>query len=202
MNNRIDAEYWRIIWTNFKAGDRDAFQTIYKEFVDALYSYGSRFTADRDLLKDAIQDLFIDIYTYGSNLRKPESLEFYLYISLKRISFRKLIEKNRYSSVQELQESFDLKFSVEEELFEGIHEESLYKLKDEIAHLSPQKRELLFLKFNSGLTFKEIEKIESRYLSTETVGCFTGVYLGLYATGNGKPSETNADYDWFEYVSN
>ncbi len=47
--------------------------------------------------------------------------------------------------------------------------------------------------------FKEIEKVNSRYLSTETAGGFTGVYVGLYATGNGKQSEAAADFDWFEY---
>ena len=31
------------------------------------------------------------------------------------------------------------------------------------------------------------------------MGGFTGVYVGLYATGNGQASTTNADYDWFEY---
>ena len=53
-----------------------------------------------------------------------------------------------------------------------------------------------------GKNFREIEKIESRYLSTETVGGFTGLYVGLYATGNGKQSGTNADFDWFEYIAN
>jgi alpha-N-arabinofuranosidase len=41
----------------------------------------------------------------------------------------------------------------------------------------------------------------SRYLVL-TVGGFTGVYVGLYATGNGKASTANADFDWFEYVKN
>ena len=40
------------------------------------------------------------------------------------------------------------------------------------------------------------------YSEIETVGFFTGVYVGFYATGNGKVSTTNADYDWFEYVVN
>ncbi len=39
----------------------------------------------------------------------------------------------------------------------------------------------------------------ARYLSSEVAGGFTGVYLGMYATGNGKPSTTPADFDWFEY---
>ncbi len=50
--------------------------------------------------------------------------------------------------------------------------------------------------------FRDIEKVNSKFLSSETVGWFTGVYLGLYATGNGKPSTAKADYAWFEYTNN
>lgn len=50
--------------------------------------------------------------------------------------------------------------------------------------------------------YSDIETVDSKFLATETVGFFTGVYVGLYATGNGKASTANADYDWFEYVVN
>jgi alpha-N-arabinofuranosidase len=43
-------------------------------------------------------------------------------------------------------------------------------------------------------------KADNKYLSTETNGGFTGVYIGLFSTGNGKNSVTNADFDWFEYL--
>ena len=36
-------------------------------------------------------------------------------------------------------------------------------------------------------------------LSSEKVGGFTGVFVGLYATGNGQKSARPADFDWFEY---
>jgi xylan 1,4-beta-xylosidase len=39
----------------------------------------------------------------------------------------------------------------------------------------------------------------TRYLSSEVAGGFTGVYLGMYATSNGKPVEVVADFDWFDY---
>ena len=159
MNNRIDVEYWELIWKNFKAGDRDAFKTIYNEFVDALFSYGAKITSDRDLIKDSIQDLFIDVYTYGTALRKPESLEFYLYKALKRIIIRKLVEKNKHLSVQELREEFDLSFSIEENVFDEESELFLKKLQEEITHLVPESRELIFLKFNSGLTYVEIGQL-------------------------------------------
>jgi len=40
---------------------------------------------------------------------------------------------------------------------------------------------------------------ETRYLSSEVAGGFTGVYLGLYATGHGQPSGTLARFEWFDY---
>lgn len=40
---------------------------------------------------------------------------------------------------------------------------------------------------------------ETRYLSTEVAGGFTGVYFAMYATGNGSPCQRPADFDWFEY---
>jgi alpha-N-arabinofuranosidase len=37
-------------------------------------------------------------------------------------------------------------------------------------------------------------------LSTEASGIFTGLYAGLYATGNGKRATPPAYFDWFEYT--
>ena len=45
-------------------------------------------------------------------------------------------------------------------------------------------------------------KVLTKYLTfEEVVGyLFTGVYFGMYSTGNGKKSVTPADFDWFEFV--
>ncbi len=50
-----------------------------------------------------------------------------------------------------------------------------------------------------GHPWTELARGEARYLATETAGGFTGVYFGLYATGNGQPGTTPADFDWAEY---
>jgi len=44
-----------------------------------------------------------------------------------------------------------------------------------------------------------IAHAETRYLSTEVAGGFTGIFFGVYATGNGKESTSWAVCDWFEY---
>ena len=42
-------------------------------------------------------------------------------------------------------------------------------------------------------------RAETRHLSTEIAGGFTGVYFGLYATANHQARTARAWFDWFEY---
>jgi xylan 1,4-beta-xylosidase len=63
-----------------------------------------------------------------------------------------------------------------------------------------EKTKFIFSFAQGEEEFKEIESLVSTYLSSETVGGFTGVYVGLYATGNGKECKSAADYNWFEYL--
>jgi RNA polymerase sigma factor (sigma-70 family) len=158
VNRTDEKEYWEHIWNKFRAGDRRAFETIYTEYVDALFAYGSRITPHQALVEDAIQDMFLAVYSHGGSLRKPESLEFYLYKTLKRIIYRKLKEKFRFTHPDQFIEQFDLKFPLEEARPEELEEHS-GKLQKELQALDARKRELIFLKFNSGLTYNEIGKL-------------------------------------------
>ncbi|MFN8255959.1 MAG: glycoside hydrolase family 43 protein [Bacteroidales bacterium] len=45
----------------------------------------------------------------------------------------------------------------------------------------------------------DMGKIETKYLSSEVAGGFTGVYIAMFSTGNGSKSTVPADFDWFEY---
>ncbi|MEO8255610.1 MAG: glycoside hydrolase family 43 protein [Flavobacterium sp.] len=42
-------------------------------------------------------------------------------------------------------------------------------------------------------------KVDTRFLSYETAGSMTGVYIGLFASGNGKKAKAVADFDNFIY---
>ncbi len=59
--------------------------------------------------------------------------------------------------------------------------------------------ETFLFSFSQGGEYMPVEKVDSRFLSTETVGWFTGVYVGLYATGKGEECKELAEYDYFEY---
>lgn len=65
--------------------------------------------------------------------------------------------------------------------------------------ITGQKSTFTFSYSQGDDKYIDVEKADAKFLSSETVGRYTGVYVGFYATGNGKSSAANADYDWFEY---
>lgn len=161
MNPTKDQGYWQNTWNRFKNGDREAFGIIYNEYVDLLYDYGLKITPNKEFVKDCIQDLFIDLYRYGKNLQTPISLEFYLFKSLKRLIIKKIQVKHRQVSFQEYDSSaFEISFNSEWEILQNESDRNrLSLLKNIIKKLDPRKKELLYLKFNSGLNYSEIGDI-------------------------------------------
>ena len=50
-----------LLWQAFKKGDSTAFEQLYKKYFKDLGRYGLRLNPDKDLVEDAIQDVFIDL---------------------------------------------------------------------------------------------------------------------------------------------
>lgn len=63
---------------------------------------------------------------------------------------------------------------------------------------TPLRYTFLYSEIETGV-YKELGQLDTRYLSTEVAGGFTGVMIGLYASSNGKTSKAKAWFDWFSY---
>lgn len=61
-------------------------------------------------------------------------------------------------------------------------------------------REFSFGYSLNGCEPVELSRAQARYVSSEMAGGWTGAYIGMYATGNGRRSTVPADFDWFEYA--
>ena len=56
---------------------------LYDNHIDNLFMFGMKFTADRELIKDCIQDVFVKLFNKGNDLEKVDNIESYLYVSLR-----------------------------------------------------------------------------------------------------------------------
>jgi alpha-N-arabinofuranosidase len=60
------------------------------------------------------------------------------------------------------------------------------------------QREYVFSVTDAADATTRLGSAETKYLSSDLANTFTGVYIGMYATGRGKDCEAPADFDWFE----
>ena len=57
-----------LLWQQVREGDNQAYATVFSLYADTLLAYGMKFTTNRDLVKDTIQDLIISLIPQHYNL--------------------------------------------------------------------------------------------------------------------------------------
>ena len=67
------------LFTLFKKGDEAAFEILYQKYFNALSHYGLRICQDHELIENAIQDLFIDLWRRRAFLSDVENVKFLNY---------------------------------------------------------------------------------------------------------------------------
>lgn len=106
------------LWQKFREGSEDAYASIYEKFSPVLFSYGYRLSQDEDLVKDCIQDLFVNLWLSRRKLGATDSIKFYLFRSLRREIFRQGNNQKSYPHHDE--ETFgDEEPSVEDQWIRG-----------------------------------------------------------------------------------
>ncbi|MBB5634536.1 RNA polymerase sigma factor (sigma-70 family) [Pedobacter cryoconitis] len=150
-------QYWLLL----KNGDADALESLYKLYSNALYNYGSKFSIDKDLIKESIQELFVNIWIRREFISHPADVKNYLFKSFRLSVFKKtsLLQKN-----QEYEETEDYPFSVslsiEDVIIEGEAKDSLKrKLELSLQGLTDRQKEAIFLKFYENLSYDEIAEV-------------------------------------------
>lgn len=152
------------VWSEFKFGDRTAFESIYRHYFKDLFRYGMSIHPDDALIKDAIQELFVDLWRYRDTLSKPSQLKFYLLKSL-RSKIYKHIDQKKKSEVNALlfqKEKLQYLPSQEEQIIasdeRGIRTKKMTFL---INELPERQREAIMLIFFEGKTYEETATIMS-----------------------------------------
>ncbi len=151
------------LWKSFRTGDKLAFGQLMRENFRHLFSYGSKFSDDDELVKDVIQDLFLKLWEKRLNLSEDVNPKAYLTASLRRALHRKIQSQSKFSNYSELNElecSFNLEISVEQQLIEKESTRDLaFKIAANLSELPARQREVVFLKFFQDLSRDEISEV-------------------------------------------
>ncbi|WDF56122.1 RNA polymerase sigma factor [Mucilaginibacter sp. KACC 22063] len=146
------------LWASFLQGDQQAYQNIYALYYQNLYSYGLRKTNEPELVRDCIQDLFVNLWTSRKNLNPTDNIKYYLLASLKNLLIRASTNNVRWQGVSaESLNQFQLEFNLESDY---IRKENISlqakMLMDALDQLTPRQKEVLYLRYFEELSFEEI----------------------------------------------
>ena len=158
MQQKKDIDELALYWNSFLVGNDDAFSKIYEKLVRDLFSFGTTFTADSDLVKDCIQDIFVRLYQNRAQLTLVKNIRVYLLIALKNAlidAFKKRQVHQKFIDSYEIEELAD---DPEEERM--ITQESEMAVKARIEEfksaLTKRQQEIIHYRFVEELSIEEI----------------------------------------------
>lgn len=146
-------------WSNFKDGNFAALGIFFETYYHELYYYGIKTVSIPELVKDAIQDLFTDLWERRDKMTEIKNFKAYLLISLRRELIRRINHIRKETPAGQLP-ILQFSFSTEDFL---IHDEENRQhsklLTQSMEGLTERQREVILLRFFHGLEFPEISQV-------------------------------------------
>lgn len=137
--------------------------SIYNLYVDDLFTYGTYLGYNREVVKDAIHDLFLKFLDDKNILNDVSNIKFYLFRSLRNRLLdmykyqKEHIGLNEYFAV-EMQ--FNIQVNVEDLI---IEKEEQMQIKDEIEQmlntLTDRQREIIYLRYIQEYDYNQISEL-------------------------------------------
>lgn len=187
----VDELHLADLWNRFRQHDEQAFDELANRRYRLLFNYATKFTKDTELIKDCIQDLFLELWYRRTRLTDTSYVTVYLICALRNNLLRKLRLNNRLDDSADIAvscEAFTDNLTVETML---ISSESMSQKEREIRNainrLPARQQEVIFLKFYEGLSNDEIAKVME--IERQTVSNF--IYRAIGQLKNDLPSFSN-----------
>jgi len=151
MQDRIPEE---TLWTKMTSGDERSFDRLFEKHFASLLLLGMSIRNDKALVKDIIQEVFLELWDKRDSLPRVQYPRTYLQQILKR----KLLKRIRAESPKiNRPDQLGASPSYESLLIQQQdNNEQQKRLELALAELTAKQREMIQLRFFEGLSYEEI----------------------------------------------
>lgn len=149
----------KILWEAFKKGDELAFIRIYKNYSKVLYDYGCKYSPDKEMVRDCLQDFFLYLRKNRLGFGDTNSIKLYLFKAFRRrvIDYHKknCCEFSLNEPIAFLQVSSELSI---ESLYinKQVKAEQLERLNTALTTLDRKERQAIYYFYFKGLSYEQI----------------------------------------------
>jgi RNA polymerase sigma factor (sigma-70 family) len=159
-NKNID-----FLWRSFLKGDDKSFSIIYQQHIEKLFSYGFKLSQDREIVKDCIQEIFMDLFQKRKKVNiEIKNLKSYLFVALRNCITKKISQKRKYEPLEIKNEEKDIEFHIEYSFQDKLIEHEISgevkdKLRSAINNLPCRQKEIIYLKFEEEMDYPQIARV-------------------------------------------
>ncbi len=145
-------------WELLIEGDKEAFIFIYETFYQDLFTYGFSLSGDKELTKDCLQDMFLEIWYNRAQLnREVANIRSYLFTWLRRKIHKDLKQQttHSYNGTHPAGTEHELPY---EELLIRFQQnaEDRQKLTVALAKLTKKQLQIIKLRYFDNLSYEQI----------------------------------------------
>tara|TARA_R110002020_G_scaffold52026_6_gene146746 strand:- start:1185 stop:1775 length:591 start_codon:yes stop_codon:yes gene_type:complete len=156
----LNNESTESLWTDLRSGDKSALEAIYRNYIQDLFNFGMSIHSDETLVKDAIQDIFIDLWNYRSKLCSEANIKQYLFKSLSNRIHKELGKNSRRSSLHWRMDQEVLIDSSEDVLIENQRDSEISsKMSLAFKKLPVRQKEVLQYLYFEKLSYEDTSKL-------------------------------------------
>ena len=161
----------RVYWNRLKKGDVQALGYFYDRYIDRLFIAAMRVTDNRELAKDALQEVFIELWNYRNTLGDIAHSHSYLVKVMRSILLKKLKKENLISHTLVEESLVFSEQSMEEIIISSdIDKEKKTRLYRALSNLTNRQKLVLEMRFYQGLSYEQIaDKLSMNYQSVNNL---------------------------------
>lgn|SRR5690606_27564446 len=135
-----------------KTGDSDAFREIYTAYAPYVFDLAVKVLKDRTLAEEIVQDTFVNLWQFRTQLDENKDIKPLLYVSAKRLCLNQIRKFKTANSFLD-----QLSINPSNEVEENYNRSELEKLlQQSLASMSIQQRRAFELSRNEGYTYQQI----------------------------------------------
>ncbi len=186
---------YQSIWQKYIEGDVNALSFIYLDLFDVLLNFGMKYSTDRHLVEDCIQNLFISLLKNRNKQIPVQNIKFYLIKGLKNIIALEQRKNKKIVPVENTDETdFRINYSIENTIIIQEKGELQAKFLKMVAEsLSNRQKEALYLKYVCSFDYVQISELMQ--INVESVR--TIVYRTLKTINKTFGTEKNSNIIFF-----
>lgn len=139
-------------------GDQEAFNHLFRVMYPELKAYGMKVAQREDLVKDAIQKLFVKIWERKARLGQVKSVKSYMMKAYRRTLIDLLTAEQKRG--KQTLPSLPFQLSPEDlKIHQQDQQHRAEQLAELLSKLPEKQREIIYLRFYNQLSFLEIAEI-------------------------------------------